>query len=84
MDKEKCEITGNFCECCNSHHHEDEEKENKTFKIALYIISIVIFSFSVRIKEQVHVTQLKLLVIDWQLKNFYEIYQIKKNANVLL
>ena len=43
MDKEKCEITGNSCECCNSHHNEDEKKENKTLEIALYIISIVVF-----------------------------------------
>lgn len=43
MDKEKCEITGNSCKCCNSNHHEDEKKENKTLEIALYIISIVVF-----------------------------------------
>lgn len=43
MDKEKCKITGNSCECCNSNHHEDEKKENKTLEIVLYIISIIIF-----------------------------------------
>ena len=42
MNKEKCEITGNSCEYCNSHHKE-EKKENRILEIILYIISIIIF-----------------------------------------